>query len=126
MGRLFIAWKTPLGEFLAIKKPARKPGRLISLERLLLLGSFFQHTQSALVSFVSSLLSFLSCSHCFVSFAVGFVSACLSTSRRIFYCSDFSFDFFGVRATSSQNGSQSDCGQLEYVVHVFPLKVDFP
>ena len=34
--------------------------------------------------------------------------------------------FFGVAAASCQNGSQSDSGQLEYVVHVFPLKVDFP
>ena len=126
MGRLFIAWKTSRGEFWAIKKPARKPGRLISLERLLLLGSFFQHTQSALVSFVSSLLSFLSSSQSFVSFAVSLVSTSLGASGRIFNCSYASFDFFGVAAASCQNGSQSDSGQLEYVVHVFPLKVDFP
>ena len=102
MGRLFIAWKTSRGEFWAIKKPARKPGRLISLERLLLLGSFFQHTQSALVSFVSSLLSFLSSSQSFVSFAVSFVSTSLCTSSSVFVSSQTGFDFFGVAAASGQ------------------------
>jgi len=53
-------------------------------EGLLLAASFFKHTQSALVSFVSSLLCFLSSSQSFISFTVSFVCTSLGASSCVF------------------------------------------
>jgi hypothetical protein len=55
----------------AQKSRSGKPDRLDNNpEGLLLAASFFQHAQSTLVSFVSSLLCFLSSSQSFISFTV--------------------------------------------------------
>ena len=88
-------------------------------EGLLLAASFFQHTQSALVSFVSSLLCFLSSSQSFISFTIGFVCTSLSTSCCVFSSSQTSFGFFGyAAATGSQNCGQSQSREFQNVVHL--------
>lgn len=61
------------------KKADPQVGRLFNNpEGLLLAAGFFQHTQSALVSFVSSLLSFLSGGQSVISLAVGFIGTSLA------------------------------------------------
>lgn len=94
---------------------------------LLLAAGFFQHAQGALVGFVSGLLSLLSGGQSFVSLVVGFVGTSLSAGSGVFGSGQASFCFFGqAAAASSQNGSQSQGGQFQSVVHRFPLKVVFP
>ncbi len=94
-------------------------------EDLLLAAGFVQHTQSALVSLVSSLLGFLSSGQSFVSVTIGFVSAGLSTGSGVFGSGQTGFGFFRVAAaTGGQNSSQSQSREFQNVVHRVPLKVD--
>ncbi len=93
---------------------------------LLLAASFFQHAQSALVGFVSGLLSLLSSSQSFIGLAVGFIGTGLSASSSVFGSSQTSFGFFGhAAAASSQNSGQSQSREFQNVVHRVPLEVEF-
>jgi hypothetical protein len=92
-------------------------------EGLLLAASLVQHTQSAFVGFVSSLLSFLSCSQRFVSLAIGFIGTGLRTSGCVFSCGQTSFCFFGcAAATGSQNCGRARAENFRTLFIVFPLK----
>lgn len=106
------------------KKADPQVGRLFNNpEGLLLAAGFFQHTQSALVSFVSSLLSFLSGGQSVISLAVGFIGTSLCTGCCVFGCSQTGFGFFGdAAATGSQNCGQSQSREFQNVVHRVPLQ----
>src|SRR5690606_3651744 len=92
----------------------------------LLAACTFQHTQSTLVGFVSSLLSLLCGGQSFVGLAVRFVSSSPCASSCVFGRGQASFAFFGhaVAATGSQNCGQSQSREFQNVVHLVPLKVE--
>lgn len=97
---------------------ASQPGRLLA-------AGFFQHTQGALVGFVSGLLSFLSGGQGLVSVTVGFVSTSLSAGSGVFGSGQASFAFLvSGAATSGQSSGQSQGGEFQSIVHRKPLEVD--
>ena len=91
----------------------------------LLAAGFFQHTQGALVGFVSGLLSFLSGGQSLVSVTVGFVSTSLSAGSGVFGSGQAGFAFLvSGAATSGHSSGQSQSGEFQSVVHRKPLEVD--